>query len=110
MVVLTLHPPRVNVCRAASLPALWAIREELQRAVRILAEPAVSWESLIDGLEGGGAGEFLMEYKSYVKIDVHYWGTSVASGSSLVGWLESKCVALLVGKFLLLRPSEAELC
>jgi poly(A) polymerase Pap1 len=98
MVVLSLHAPRVNVLRTASLPALRTIREELQRAERVLAEPVVSWESFIGGPLGGGVGEFLMAYKSYVKIDVHYWGTSVASGSSLIGWLESRCVALLVGK------------
>jgi poly(A) polymerase Pap1 len=98
MVVLSLHAPRVNVMRAASLPALRTIRDELQRAERLLAEPLVSWESLIGGPVGGGLGEFLKAYKSYVKIDVHYWGTPGAPGSSLVGWLESRCVALLVGK------------
>jgi poly(A) polymerase Pap1 len=98
MVVLSLHAPRVNVLRAASLPALRTIREELQRAERLLAEPVVNWGDLIGGPVGGGVGEFLMAYKSYVKIDVHYWGVSVASCSSLVGRLESRCVALLVGK------------
>jgi poly(A) polymerase Pap1 len=110
MVVLSLHAPRVNVLRAASLPALRTIREELQRAERLLAEPVVSWESLIGGPVGGGVGEFLMAYKSYVKIDVHYWGTSVASGSSLVGWLESRCVALLVGKSSCRVLDEVVLC
>jgi poly(A) polymerase Pap1 len=95
MVVLSLHAPRVNVVRAASLPALRTISEEIHRADRLLEEPDVSWESLIGA---DGAGEFLRAYRSYVKIDVSYWGSSLAKGSSLVGWLESKCVVLLVGK------------
>ena len=102
IVVLSLHSPRVNVMRAASLPALKTISEELQRADQLLAEPDVSWESLIGGdiagNGGGGVKEFLRAYRSYVKIDVNYWGPSLAKGSSLVGWLESKCVVLLVGK------------
>lgn len=95
MVVLSLHAPRVNVVRAASLPALRTISEEIHRTDRLLEEPDVNWESLM-GLDG--AGEFLGAYRSYVKIDVSYWGSSLAKGSSLVGWLESKCVVLLVGK------------
>jgi poly(A) polymerase Pap1 len=95
MVVLSLHAPRVNVLRTASLPALRVISEELHRADRLLEEADGSWESLIGA---DGAGEFLRAYRSYVKIDVSYWGSSLTKGSSLVGWLESKCVVLLVGK------------
>ena len=95
MVVLSLHAPRVNVVRAASLPALRTISEEIHRADRLLEESDISWESLIGA---DGAGEFLRAHRSYVKIDVSYWGSSSAKGGSLVGWLESKCVVLLVGK------------
>jgi len=106
MAVLSLHAPRVNVLRAASLPALRTISEELRRAERLLAEPSVSWDKIISG---DGAREFLGAYKSYVKIDVSYWGSSTADGSSLLGWLESKCVALLVGMCCYTSQSEAPL-
>ncbi len=43
-----------------------------------------------------GAADFLRAYKSYVKIDVQFWGLSLAKGAAFVGWLESRCVAVLV--------------
>jgi hypothetical protein len=100
MVVLSLHSPRVNVMRATSWAAVRSISEEFRRADGLLSERAVGWESLIGGAteNGGGVGEFLTAYRSYVKINVQYWGVSLAKGSSLLGWLESKCVVLLVGK------------
>jgi poly(A) polymerase Pap1 len=100
MVIVSLHAPRVNVARAASLPAVRTVVGELRRADGMVGEQGVSWLRLIGGTGKEGAGEFLGAYKSYIKINVQYWGLSLAKGSSLVGWLESKCVVLLVGKSL----------
>src|SRR2546430_4211630 len=55
-----------------------------------------------------GAHGFLKSYNSYIKINVQYWGLSLAKGSSVVGWLESRCLALLVGKFF--SPGSSQLC
>jgi poly(A) polymerase Pap1 len=107
-VILSLHAPSINMAHAASPPSVRTLVEELKRADRLIEEENVTWLKLIDGEEEGltstlpyGARDFLESYNSYIKIDVQYWGTSLTKGSSLIGWLESRCVLLLVGEFLL---------
>lgn len=99
MVILSLHAPRVNVSRTASLPSLQTIVDELKRADNLLSDPGVTWQQVIGGAENGGAREFLKTYNSYIKINVQFWGSSSEKESSLLGWLESKCPLFLVGKF-----------
>lgn len=106
MVILTLHAPIMNVARAASVPSQRTIVEELRRADQLLSGDEIMWSSVINGPGDGsttglddGAREFLKTYSTYVKINVQYWGLSLAKGSALVGWLESRCLYLLVGKF-----------
>jgi uncharacterized protein (UPF0248 family) len=107
MVILALHAPRVNVAHTASLPSLRTIVEELRNADSLLSNPDITWSWLAGGLpkEPGmgtlpnGSQAFLTSYKSYIKIDVQYWGMSQAKGKMLVGWLESRCVRLLSSKF-----------
>lgn len=106
MVILGLHAPRVNVAHTASFPSVRTVIGELKRADRLLSDSGVTWSKLIGdseneiGVEGlpGAANEFLNSYSSYVKINVQYWGVSPTKGNLLVGWLESRCVPLLVGK------------
>jgi poly(A) polymerase Pap1/2'-5' RNA ligase len=106
MVILGYHSPSLNVATAASLPSVKTIAEEFQRADRILSTPGVSWSDFTgssaapagDDNSSSGVDTFLRAYKSYVKIDVQFWGVSLAKGSRFVGWLESRCVMLLVGK------------
>jgi poly(A) polymerase Pap1 len=106
MVILSLHAPRVNVARTASLLSARTVIEELKRVDGLLSEAGVTWRMIIGDTASreamtdltSGAQEFLKSYKSYIKINVQFWGTSLAKGSSLLGWLESKCVVLLVGK------------
>ncbi|KAK6196796.1 Mitochondrial fission protein [Pestalotiopsis sp. IQ-011] len=95
MVVLGFHSPSLNVATAASPPSVRTIAEEFQRADRILSGPGAAWADLV-GTADSGPGAFLGAYRSYVKIDVQFWGVSLAKGSRYVGWLESKCVMLLV--------------
>lgn len=97
MVVLGFHSPSLNVAMAASPPSVRTIAEEFQRADRILSGPGAAWADFV-GTADSGPGAFLRTYRSYVKIDVQFWGVSLAKGSRYVGWLESKCVMLLVGK------------
>lgn len=108
MVILGLHSPRANVAHTASLPSVRTLVEELNRADNLLSEENMTWSKVVDGvgMEGApanqpnGVHEYLKSYNSYIKIDVHYWGLSLAKGSMLLGWLESRCVLLLVGEFL----------
>ncbi|KAH0559253.1 hypothetical protein GP486_004232 [Trichoglossum hirsutum] len=103
-VILSLHAPAINVAHAASFPSVRIFAEELERAGRLLLGPSITWEKLIEGDKMGlakanlpsGAAEFLESYSSYIKIDVQYWGASLSKGSALVGWVESRCVLLLV--------------
>lgn len=105
MVILTLHAPVINVARAISVPSRRTILDELERADALLSgdDGEVSWADVMGGIGDRGDArsddEFLKAYNSYVKINVQYWGLSLAKGSTLVGWLEARCLRLLVGKF-----------
>lgn len=110
MVILGFHGPSLNVALTASLPSVRTISEELKRASVLLSSPSdeMTWSRFLGG-DGGkdfaesgsqsSGAEFLKSYKTYVRIDAQFWGVSLAKGSGFVGWLESRCVMLLVGKF-----------
>lgn len=106
MVILGIHAPKINVAHTATLSTVKTLDQELKRADHILSKTDCTWTELIgtstttDGSSvsgSSGASEFLKSYSSYVKIDVQYWGMSSTRGKMLVGWLESRCVLLLVG-------------
>jgi poly(A) polymerase Pap1 len=106
MVILGYHAPSLNTAHTASLPSVRTISEELGRADRLLSTEGISWPQFLGRRDDSsmtgvneGSSEFLKAYKSYVKIDVQFWGVSLAKGSQYVGWLESRCVMLLVGKY-----------
>jgi hypothetical protein len=102
------HAPVLNTALAASAPTVRAISAELKMANDLLSVEGASWEQLL-GVDSGavenfvagrtGAATFLRKFRSYIKVDVHYWGGSQEKGNQFVGWLESRCVLLLVGKF-----------
>ncbi|KAK2771644.1 hypothetical protein FQN53_004958 [Emmonsiellopsis sp. PD_33] len=102
MVILTLHAPVTNVARSASIPAMRTVVEEMKLADRLISSGKIGWTELV-GIPreeempalSSPANEFLTSYNSYIKINVQYWGLSLAKGSSLVGWLESRCLLLL---------------
>ncbi|KKZ64259.1 hypothetical protein EMCG_09757 [[Emmonsia] crescens] len=102
MVILTLHTPVMNVARSSSIPAMKTIVDEMKRAENLISEGNASWTELVEIEPKTGksalssfADEFLKSYNSYIKINVQYWDLSLAKGSSLVGWLESRCLVLL---------------
>jgi poly(A) polymerase Pap1 len=106
MCLLGWHTPSLNTAANASVPTVKTIAAELKRADNILSGEDCTWETFLGiGDEAGlpstrtecGASEFLKSYKSYARLGVHYWGPSLEKGSQFVGWLESRCVALLVG-------------
>jgi hypothetical protein len=107
MVILSLHTPIINVARTASTPSVRTISEELKRTDSLLSEPDVTWPTSVAGMEEEGASVvhgFLKSYNSYIRINVQYWGLSLAKGSSVLGWLESRCLSLLVGRLPFLDP------
>ncbi|KAJ2898287.1 uncharacterized protein MKZ38_004012 [Zalerion maritima] len=93
--ILGWHPPQLNTSHAASVSSTRTLAREFQRGSELLSGDAMSWDRFL-GASDDTAAEFLRQYKSYVRIDVQYWGLSLSKGSSLVGWLESRCVSLLV--------------
>ena len=99
LVILSQHQPKVNVARAASIPSTRTLAQEFQRADQLLSKQDVTWEQLAGSVEKStGADEFLKSYRSYAKVNVQYWGGAATKGRMLVGWLEWRCVSLLVGR------------
>ncbi|OJD31298.1 uncharacterized protein BKCO1_500002 [Diplodia corticola] len=97
MVVLGYHAPRVNVARAATAPAVAVVADELRRAAGMVVGASLSsWGDVVGAGPDDAAGEFLAAYKSYVRVDVQYWGKSSVKGRQLVGWVESRCPSMLV--------------
>ncbi|KAK3688181.1 hypothetical protein B0T22DRAFT_147508 [Podospora appendiculata] len=111
LAILGYFPPSLNTSHAGSVPSTRAIAEEFKRASALLssAAEATTWTSFLCGGATGpsqpttlaevntsAAADFLAGYKSYIKIDVHYWGLSPTKGAQFVGWLESRCIMLLV--------------
>lgn len=93
LAILGYAPPALNTCLAASVPSVRTITEEFQRADKILSEEGMTWSRF---LETDGSADFLKSFKSYIKINVQFWGGSITKGRGLVGWLESRCVSLMV--------------
>ncbi|KPM35573.1 hypothetical protein AK830_g10994 [Neonectria ditissima] len=102
------HAPSLNTAVNASVPTVNTIAAEFIRARNLLSTDGMTWDQLLGtGIENEGqlyqpgslaGAEFLQAYQSYVKVDAHYWGTSSEKGSRFIGWLESRCIMLLVGK------------
>lgn len=108
LVILGYFPPALNTSQAASLPSVRTISQEFERAVRLLDAEGVNWTTFLcgagdqptskatDNLSAAGADDFLGMYKSYVKIDLQYWGLSLSKGAQFVGWVESRFANVLV--------------
>ncbi|KAH7137086.1 hypothetical protein B0J13DRAFT_639394 [Dactylonectria estremocensis] len=100
------HTPSLNAAATASIPTVNTIAKEFRRAKDLLSSAGLTWAKflgpVVDNngelpqLSGQGATEFLRAYRSYIKIDAHYWGPSSEKGGRFIGWLESRCVMLLV--------------
>lgn len=107
MCLLGWHAPSLNTALNASVSTVNTISIELARASDLLSQDGVNWDvflrraeplSLLE-LTACTSADFLLSCKSYVKIDARYWGSSPSNGRRFVGWLESRCVMILVGEF-----------
>lgn len=105
MVVLGYHAPNSNIAHTSTVPGLQTLVKEARLASERLSDPSMTWESFYGGLGDvcvpgltNGANDFLKAHSSYIKIDIQFWGRTLAKGKSLVGWVESRCLSLVVGK------------
>ncbi|KAL2820625.1 hypothetical protein BJX63DRAFT_379784 [Aspergillus granulosus] len=98
IVILTQNTPKVNVARSATVQSARTLDMEFKRMDALLSESdhlMGGWSDLL-GSADAGVEDFLTSYPSYVKVNVQHWGAGDAKGRMLVGWLEWKCVGLLV--------------
>jgi len=108
MVVLGYHAPNSNIAHTATTPGLQTLVKEAKLAAQQLSETKTTWEqffggsgdSPVDSTTSSVAASFLQAHTNYVKIDIQFWGRTLAKGKSLVGWVESRCLSLVVGKYL----------
>ncbi|KAH6631697.1 hypothetical protein F5144DRAFT_648792 [Chaetomium tenue] len=100
LAVLGYFAPARNTALAASVPSAKTLAAEFRRAADVLRGEGgvLGWAGFLGGGVGGAGakGDFLAAHRSYVKLDVQYWGMSLARGAQFLGWLESRCVMLLV--------------
>lgn len=98
MVILGYHAPSNNIAHTATAPGLQVIVDELKRASDRLASPEITWDSFFskDASISNGATDFLTAYDRFVKIEIQYWGRTLHKGKGLVGWVESRCINLVV--------------
>ncbi|KAK0643525.1 2'-5' RNA ligase superfamily-domain-containing protein [Cercophora newfieldiana] len=94
LAILGYFPPALNTCSAASAPSTRAIASEFTLAASQIA--TLSLSSWTDLLRPSGSTAFLSAFPTYIRLDVQYWGVSPSRGRRFIGWLESRCVLLLV--------------
>jgi uncharacterized protein (UPF0248 family) len=107
MVILGFHAPNSNIAHTSTQPGLQTLSNEFKAADQSLSEPSMTWDKFFGGLDESqsvlnshGARSFLKTYSSYVKIDIQFWGRTLSKGKGLLGWIESRCVSLVVGKWM----------
>ena len=104
------HGPSLNTALAASLPTVKTIASQFRLASDHLGRDGVTWSTLLSTLDHQSPGEkhtpghagaavFLRSFRSYVRLDANYWGLSLERRDAFVGWLGSRCVSVLVGKW-----------
>ncbi|KAF1839782.1 hypothetical protein BDW02DRAFT_10529 [Decorospora gaudefroyi] len=104
MVVLGFHAPNSNVAHTATVPGLQMLTKEFKAADEQLSEPGMSWKTFFGTISASssdtklppGAAVFLDTHSSFVKVDINFWGRTLAKGKGLVGWVESRCISLVV--------------
>ncbi|KAK2612869.1 hypothetical protein QQS21_001149 [Conoideocrella luteorostrata] len=98
------HAPSLNTALSASTPTVNTLSAELAQARDLLSQGLVNWDGILrrgeslslSELTACSAVDFLHAYKSYIKIDARYWGSSPSKGRKFISWLESRCVMVLV--------------
>ncbi|KAK4644412.1 hypothetical protein QC761_304570 [Podospora bellae-mahoneyi] len=91
LAILGYFPPGLNTASAATLPSVLTLQREFSLAASALSS-SPSWSSFLSA----PATTFLTQFKTYIKLDISYWGLSPTKGASFLGWFESRCALLLV--------------
>lgn len=107
------HGPSLNTASSASISTVNALASEFTRAATLLSQEGMTWSKFL-GVEQSespssllekGAADFLDSYRTYIKISARYWGSSQQKGRKYLGWLESRLISILVGKYLKQLPT-----
>ncbi|KAF9731735.1 hypothetical protein PMIN07_007229 [Paraphaeosphaeria minitans] len=99
MVILGFHAPNSNIAHTATVPGMQVLVGELRQADDQLSCPGMTWEAFFKVNPPGSkpaVSSFLGSFDSYIKIDIQYWGRALSRGKGLVGWVESRCINLVV--------------
>ncbi|VBB77079.1 Putative protein of unknown function [Podospora comata] len=91
LAILGYFPPALNTASAATIPSVLTLQREFSLAASALSS-SPSWSSFLSA----PATTFLTQFKTYIKLDLSYWGLSPTKGASFLGWFESRCSLLLV--------------
>ncbi|KAK4181856.1 hypothetical protein QBC36DRAFT_625 [Triangularia setosa] len=91
LAILGYFPPSLNTASAATLPSVLTLSKEFSLAASSLPTSS-SWSSFLTPL----ITTFLTSFKTYIKLDLSYWGLSSQKGAQFLGWFESRCAILLV--------------
>ena len=104
MVILSFHAPNSNFAQKSTVPGLQMLIKEFKAADMKLSEPGMTWQKFFNTSSDlalkpclpSGVVEFLNAYSDFVKIDIQFWGRMLAKGKGLVGWVESRCISIVV--------------
>jgi len=105
MVILGHYTPNFNIAHTSTVPGLHVLMKEFKTAAEDLSSLGMTWEKFFRGFDRTSNGTrleagtvFRNSYQNYVQIDIQYWGRKLSKGKILVGWIESCCLSLVVGK------------
>ena len=108
MVVLGFHAPNSNVAHTSTVPGMQTLIKEFRIADERLSDASMTWTtffqssnvSLTPSSASNGAVDFLRSYSSYIKVDIQFWGRTLAKGKvSLDGWSRGACYLSLVSTY-----------
>ncbi|CAN9079361.1 unnamed protein product [Alternaria alternata] len=117
MVVLGYHAPNSNIAHTATVPGLKLLVKAFRNAEQQLCEPGITWETFFGAPSAPrqelniphGVADFLHAYNNFIKIDMQFWGRTLAKGKSLVGWVESRCISLVIDIHKAIPNSEVQI-
>jgi hypothetical protein len=106
MVIFGFHAPNSNIAHTSTLPGLQTLVNEMKAADERLSNHSMTWDTFFGELDNShstsslsnGSRDFLKTHGMYIKIDIQFWGRTLAKGKGLVGWVESRCLSLVVGE------------
>ncbi|KAG8413739.1 hypothetical protein J3459_015075 [Metarhizium acridum] len=105
MCLLGWHTPSRNTALNATASTIHILSAEIMRASDLLSQEGVNWDTFLRGtqsllpfpeLTACNAAGFLDSHKCYIKMNASYLGCSPRKGKRFVGWLESRCLMVLV--------------